>query len=135
MYASTAPEREQRQAVCGDDGSPAGSIPISTTSCTLTSIRVGGAAVPNKPSGTIVNNNITWACWPGSFAGSNSIDFADFTQRVYKLLPYSHCKGKGTNGSDPGADYDLVMSKARDALGHGAEQIATSGKSSGTEAP
>jgi hypothetical protein len=135
IYASISPETEQRQAVCGDDGTSTGSIPMSITSCTLTSIRIGGANVPKKPSGTIVNSNVTWACWPASFAGSNSIGFADFAQGVYKLLPNSQCSGKGTNGSDPGADYDLVMSKTRDALNHDPGQMATSEKTADHEAP
>jgi hypothetical protein len=135
IYASTSPGKEQRQAVCGDDGTSTGSIPISTTSCTLASIQVGGANVPTKPLGTIMNNNITWVCWPESFAGSNSIGFADFAHEVYTLLPHSQCKGKGTNGSDPGADYDLVTSKTRGVVGRAADQIAGSGTSSRTQAP
>jgi hypothetical protein len=135
IYASTSPGKEQRQVVCGDDGTPQGSIPILTMSCTLAAIQVGGANVPNKPSGTIVNNNITWACWPASFASANSIGFADFAQGVFKLLPQSQCRSKGTNGSDPGADYDLVTSKTRGVIGNAADQVAGSGNSSHTQAP
>jgi hypothetical protein len=116
IYASTSPGREVRQAGCGDNGSATSSIPISTTSCTLTSMQIRGAEAPNKPWGTIVNDKITWACWPESFAGSNPIGFADFEHGVYKLRPDSPCKGKGTGGSDPGANYDLLMNKTSGAL-------------------
>lgn len=116
IYASTSPKNERRQAVCGDDGSSVGAIPISTVSCRLTSIDTSGHPVPDRPSGTISNDNISWACWPGGFDGSKSIGFEDFEHGIYKLRSNSPCKGQGTDGSDPGADYDLVMSRIRTAL-------------------
>jgi len=99
------------QTQCGSTQSGLAAVIPLTGSCTLTSITAATAHPPS--SGGVAAIAPKWACFPQDFA---HIGFVDYQRGVLSLLPSSPCKGKGTNGSDPGANYTLVVQTVNPAI-------------------
>ena len=70
-----------------------------------------GSKVPGSNTLSVTAPN-----WSGWVASWTAVQFTDMTTGNYSLLSTSPLKGKGTNGSDPGANYSLVTSHTAPAL-------------------